>query len=176
MSVRRKIYLIIFKKALSLLAFAAVFTVLYIYYQSTLEKAQHGIWAIPVLAAIFVAIVLKTKIINLICDRDWEGEVQSVSSKIGYEPITLFSALGRRVPRQIPYTIVKVKKDNGKTVKFKFQSQHMAPSLFKVGGKIKHLKGTVFPLILTEDKSVDICPMCGRWLKQRKCPDCKINF
>lgn len=176
MSVRAKIILKIFVRVLILIAIAAVLVGIFLYYQAFLGKAENGIWAVPVFAIIFAFVIYKTKIINLVFDRDWEGEVKRVDTVINSEPITFSVAVGRRPPKKIPYTVVIVLKDNGKTVKLKIQSRKMAPLLFKIGDRIKHHKGAKYPIVLTSQKHVYICPICGGWFKESKCPDCRVNF
>jgi hypothetical protein len=158
MSIRTKVLLKILFKIVLLLVIAAGFVCVFLYYQSILEKSSHGIWAIPAFIAIFIVIIFKSKVVHLISDRDWIGEVKAICSVIDYEPITFFVAVGRRPPQKIPYTILTVLKDNGKTVKLKIQSRKMAPSLFKVGGKIQHLKGANYPIVLDSTQNVYICP------------------
>lgn len=176
MSIRAKIIRKIFLKALILLAVALGLAAIFVYYQTFLENSKYGFWAIPVFVGVFAFITYKIRIVHLIADRDWEGEVKSVTTIVDYEPVTLYSSLGKRMPKQIPYTVVTVLKDSGKTVRLKIQAKYMHQSLFKIGDRIKHYKGASFPVVLTSKKNVFICPLCGGWFDDKNCPKCKIKY
>ena len=177
MTVKRKISLKIFVKAVFLLLLAVAFCGIFFYYQTILQKSIYGIFAIPVLAILYILIAYKSKFFTMLFDKDWEGEVLSLDVKIAAEPITFGVAVGRTPPKMIPYTIIIVRTDNGKTVKLTIQSSKIALCNFRVGGRIKHYKGTKYPIILSEKTlPTRFCPICGRSLEASICPDCNINF
>ena len=177
MTVKRKAKIKIFKKFILLLLIAVFFVGIFFYYQSKLQVSSKGIFAIPALVAIYLIIVIKSKFFKLLFDKDWAGEITAVSVKIAAEPITFGVAVGRRPPKMIPYTIVEVIKDDNKTVELEFMSSKMALCNFKVGDRIKHIKGTTYPILLdSPNPDNHFCPMCGRVNDTDFCLDCKIDF
>ena len=159
------------------IAVAVLFCVIYLYYSSLLKNAAKGIYAIPAFAVVYIVFLFKSGSIKLLWDKDWIGEVLSVRTIMAYEPITYAIAISRGTPKIIPYTIIEVRKENGKHIKLKIQSRKMSPSVFKVGGKIKHYRTTKYPVLLDyPDPDLHFCPLCGRTLNNPYCPDCKVKL
>ena len=172
-----RIRLRIIWKVFTSLAVAALLCGIYLYYGSMLKNAAKGIYAIPAFAVVYIVFLFKSGSIKLLWDKDWIGEVLSVRTIMAYEPITYLVAISRGTPKIIPYTIVEVCKKNGKRIKLKIQSRKMSSSAFKIGGKIKHYRTTIYPILLDHpDPNLHFCPLCGRTLNNPYCPDCKVKL
>lgn len=177
MTVKQKVKRKILKKFLFLLLAAALLCGIFFYYQTKIKVATMGILAIPVFTVVYVIIVIKSKFFKLLSDKDWEGEITAVNVKIAAEPITFGVAVARTPPKMIPYTVIDVKRDDQKNVTLTIMSSKMALCNFKTGGRIKHQKGTLYPILLDPPNPDNhFCPICGRVCDTESCPDCRVDF
>ncbi len=177
MKINTRICMRVIWKVLLMLSIAVLFCVIYIHYSSMLKNASKGIYAIPALAAIYIVILVKSNFFKTLSDKTWVGEIQSVKTVMAGAPITFSVIVERRPVLIIPYTVVQVRKEDGTVVTLKIQSRKMNPSVFQIGGRIKHYKTAKYPILLDPPNSdLHFCPLCGRNLSNTYCPDCKVNF
>ena len=177
MKITTRICLRVIWKVLSMLFIAVLLCGIYIYYRPVLKDASKGIFAIPAFAVLYIIILIKSKFFKTLSDKTWVGEIQSVKTIIAGAPITFSVIVERRPVLKIPYTIVEVRIEDGKVVTLKIQARKMSPSVFKIGGRIKHYKTAKYPVLLDPPRpDINFCPLCGRDLNNPFCPDCKIKF
>ena len=177
MKITTRICLRIIWKVLSMLFVAALLCGIYIHYSLILKDSSKGIYAIPAFAVIYIIILIKSKFFTTLSDKTWVGEIQSVKTVMAGAPITFSVIVERRPILIIPYTVVQVRKEDGTVVTLKIQSRKMNPSVFQIGGRIKHYKTTKYPILLDPPNSdLHFCPLCGRSLSNTYCPDCKVRF
>ena len=177
MKITTRIWLRVIWKVVLMLLIAALLCSIYIHYRPMLKNASKGIFAIPALAVIYIFILVKSKFFKTLADKTWTGEILSVKTVMAAAPITFSVVVDRRPVLKIPYTVVEVRREDGKVVILKVQSRKMNPSVFKTGGKLKHYKTTKYPVLLDPPRpDINFCPLCGRDLNNTKCPDCKVRF
>lgn len=176
MTVKNKITKRIIIRAIIMLLVAAALVAIYVAYYARLKEARFGIFAIPFFALVYAVILYKSKLLQMLFDKDWEGKVIKSDLILDWEPITFAVAVSRFPMKQIFYTVITVEKKRGETIKIKIPSEKIAHVVFRPNDILKHYKGTKYPQNLSRSEEIFICPVCGRTLDQSDCPNCKVNF
>ncbi|MBQ7829409.1 MAG: hypothetical protein IJ345_03990 [Clostridia bacterium] len=176
MTVKSKIIRKIILRAVIMLLVAAALIAIHVAYYSTLKNARFGIFAIPFFALVYAIIMYKSKLLQMLFDKDWEGKVIKSDLILDWEPITFAVAVSRFPMKQIFYTVITVEKSRGEIVKIRIPAEKISYQVFRPNDIIKHYKGTKYPQNMSRSDEIFICPVCGRTLSESDCPDCKVNF
>ena len=116
---------------------------------------------------------------RLIRVKSWEGVVVSVSCEEAREPITYAHAIDRSrrgIPKMIKYTVITVELPGGEQKKLRFPCRELDVNVFRTGDQITHHKGMKYPQNQSRKDEMHMCPLCGRFLGDNYCPDCRFNF
>lgn len=176
MTVKSKIKRKIILRAVIMLLVAAALIAIHVAYYSTLKNARFGIFAIPFFALVYAIIMYKSKLLQMLFDKDWEGKVIKSDLILDWEPITFAVAVSRFPMKQIFYTVITVEKRRGEIVKIRIPAEKISYQVFRPNDIIKHYKGTKYPQNVSRSDEIFICPVCGRTLSESDCPDCHVNF
>lgn len=136
------------------------------------NKTEYAITVYIFCSAVFAFCVYKIKFFQLLFEKDFEGEIISKEFWNGYYFPYVASVRGRV---STVYMDIEVKKSNGKTKVITYNCMFISSSCYEVGNKVKHLKGTKY-LLVTDDNSPIICPLCARTLNYPECCRCEISF
>ena len=130
MTIRDKIKKRILLRAIIMLLVAAALVVIYAAYYVRLKEAKFGIFAIPFFALVYAVVLYKSKLIQMLFDKDWEGKVIKSDLILDWEPLTFAVAVSRFPMKQIFYTVVTVEKKDGETFKFKVPVEKVSYQIF----------------------------------------------
>lgn len=122
-------------------------------------------------ALLLFLFVLKTGIIRQMKDTSWEGKVLSKKVKHAFN-----KSANPRDNRVRLVCIWTVQRNDGKTVKLKFDTDEITENYFVPGETIRHTAGTRYPTRVTVTDKNYICPMCGHSSSHPQCVDCKTDF
>ena len=116
---------------------------------------------------------------RMIRDKSWEGTVVSIRCEEAREPITYSHAIDRSwrgIPKMIKYTVIIAELPGGEQKKLRFPCRELDVNVFRIGDKIIRHKGMKYPQNLSRRSEIHMCPLCGRFLSDNYCPDCRFNF
>lgn len=176
MTVKSKITKRIIIRAIIMLLVAMALVATHVAYYSTLKNARFGIFAIPFFVLVYAVILYKSRLIQMLFDKDWEGKVIKSDLILDWEPITFAVAVSRFPMKQIFYTVVTVEKESGGVYTYKVPAEKVSYRVFSKNDIVKHYKGAKYLHNLSRCEDVFICPVCGRTLSESNCPDCHVNF
>ena len=176
MTVKSKITKRIIIRAIIMFLVAAALVAIYVAYYVRLKEARFGNFAIPFFALVYAVVLYKSKLLQMLFDKDWEGKVIKSDLILDWEPLTFAVAVSRFPMKQIFYTVVTVEKKDGETFKFKVPVEKVSYQIFAPNDLVKHYKGTKYLQNLSNCDKIFICPVCGRTLNESICPDCHVDF
>lgn len=104
-----------------------------------------------------------------IFDRSWEGELVSLKTHL------VARGYGGKVPHIYEYIILTVRTEND-IVTVDRPAREL--SRFKVGDRLRHIRGTKYYQALRKDSSMRDCVMCGCLVRESgsDCPHCGFSL
>lgn len=125
-------------------------------------------------SVIWIFLIYKMRIINMLCDREWRGEIISVNHRNGY--YCPYATFGRGTIRGTVYIDLVVKTESGKKKRITYNAVYIAPSYHFAGMKVTHKRGSKYLVYTDPPKNKIICPICTETLDTPYCSRCKIRF
>ena len=125
-------------------------------------------------ALVWIFLVYKMRIINMLCDREWRGEIVSINHRNGY--YTPYLVFGHGGMKETIYIDLVVKTEKGKTKHITYNSVYITPSYYFEGMKVTHKRGSKYLVYTDPPKNKIICPICTETLDTPYCSRCKIRF
>ena len=178
MDIKRKLTRIIVKKAmvLVLLALFLITATVSVHELTDYFYVNGSIVLSIVILLIYLRVSGLWKIMR---DKSWEGTVVSIRCEEAREPITYSHAIDRSwrgIPKMIKYTVIIAELPDGERRKLRFPCRELDVNVFRPGDKIIHHKGMKYPQNYSRTDEIHMCPLCGRFLNNNYCPDCRFKF
>lgn len=127
---------------------------------------------IDILSGLFLLFyVLHTGIIRQCRDVSWEGTVEGHKIKHAAN-----KNLNTRDMRVRLVCIWFVTKDDGQSIKLKYDTDEITESYFAPGDRIRHTAGTRYPTRAFVTDHNYICPMCGHASSEPHCSFCRTDY
>ena len=178
-SIKHHVRVVIIKKTLFLVLLAAAVAFLAyisadkaIVTGSTNYRFLYTIGSVVLSIAVVILVALKIGYFRLLFGRGWTGTVISAQDsafnfKIGKDSIRNANAFS-----------IKVQIDGRKkTKKLSFNMNKISSQVYRVGDRVRLIKGTRYPINITREEEQHICPMCARnSCLGDYCPDCRLHY
>ena len=178
MDIKRKLAKIIAKKAIVMVIISILLAVCIIFlYEPKDHFYLNGSVALSL--AILLIYFRASGLWRILRDKSWEGTVVDINCEEAREPVTYAHAIDRSwrgIPKIIKYTIITVEMPDGERRKLKFPCRELDVNVFRVGDEIVHHRGMKYPQNRSRAKEMHMCPLCGRFLGDNYCPDCRFYF
>lgn len=178
MDIKRKLERIIAKKVIFmvLISLFLIACTILVYEPTDYFYLNGSIFLSVVILLIYLRVSGLWRIIR---DRSWEGTVTNISCEEAREPVTFSHAVDRSwrgIPKMIKYTVIIAQLPGGEQKRLRFPCRELDVNVFRVGDQITHHKGMKYPLNPNRRNEIHMCPLCGRFLGDNYCPDCRFNF
>ena len=118
--------------------------------------------------------VYKIRLIHILTDREWDGEIISLELRNGWYCPDLLPTKSRM--KETVYIDLKVRRSNGKTVRISYNTVHIPASYYSIGMKVRHYRGATYLVYSTPPRDKMICPICAATLESCDCARCRISF
>lgn len=174
MTIGKKVKLRITIKIAVMLALLILFVILYILFGKS-QSTFFNTGAIVILSLVYVFLLYKIKLFQLIFDRTYKCSVVKCELKTVFVPVGYI----RPIIREKLVISLTVKRENGKIIKKQFDADNLNPLYYASGAEVMHHKGAPYYVKVNPSENEFFCPMCSRPTyedKPRHCGFCKIDF